>query len=77
MRHTERCQIDRLDRRETVMTPKIQKTVSIWVGAIGLALVVMMITTEGELGALPLGLILIGGIGYITGRMRERSSRKP
>jgi hypothetical protein len=37
----------------------------------------MMITTEGELGALPLGLILIGGIGYITGRMRERSSREP
>ena len=62
---------------ETVMTPKVQKTVSAVIGAIGLALLVMMITIEGEPGALPLGLILIGAIGYGTGRMRERSSRLP
>ena len=57
------------------MQPKVQKAVSAVIGAIGLALVVMMITTEGELGALPLGLVLIGAVGYVTGRMRERSIR--
>ena len=62
---------------ETEMHPKVQKTVSAVIGAIGLALLVMMITTEGEPGALPLGLILIGAIGYVTGRLRERSSRLP
>ena len=59
------------------MTPKAQRTVSAWMAAIGLALVVMMITTEGELGALPLALVLLGAIGYVTGRVRERSSRPP
>jgi lipoprotein signal peptidase len=59
------------------MTPKAQRTLSAWIAVIGLALVVMMITTEGELGALPLGLILVGGLGYITGRMREGSARQP
>ena len=59
------------------MTPKAQRTVSAWIAAIGLALVAMMITTEGELGALPLGLTLLGVIGYVTGRIRERSSRRP
>ena len=63
--------------KETDMQPKVQKTVSAVIGAIGLALLVMMITTEGEPGALPLGLILIGAIGYVTGRMRERSTRIP
>ena len=48
------------------MTSKVQRTVSAWIAAIGLALVVMMITTEGELGALPLGLILLGAIGYVN-----------
>ena len=57
------------------MTPRTQRTVSVWIGAVGLALVVMMITMEGELGALPLGLILLGTVGYVTGRMRGRSSR--
>ena len=46
------------------------------IGAIGLALVVMMITTEGELGALPLGLFLLGAIGYGAGWVRERSLRQ-
>lgn len=56
------------------MTPKAQRTLSTWIAAIGLALVVMMITTEGEPGALPLGLLLLGAIGYVTGRLRERSA---
>lgn len=57
------------------MTPDVQKTASAWIGAIGLALVVMMITTEGELGALPLGLLLVGAIGYASGWMRGRGTR--
>jgi len=62
---------------ETDMKPKVQKTASAVIGVIGLALLVMMITTEGEPRALPLGLTLIGAVGYFTGRMRERSSRLP
>jgi hypothetical protein len=58
------------------MTPKTQRAFSASIVALGLALVVMMITREGELGALPLGLILIGGIGYLTAWMRERASRQ-
>ena len=58
------------------MKPKIQRAVSLGIGVIGLALVVLMITTEGELGALPLGLILLGAIGYVTGWLRDRSSRQ-
>ena len=56
------------------MTPKLQKKVAAVIGAVGLALLVMMITTEGEPGAIPLGLILIAAIVYGTGRMRERST---
>ena len=59
------------------MTPKVQRAVSAGIAVIGLALVVMMITMEGELGALPLGLALLGTIGYGTGWVRERSSRQP
>ena len=56
------------------MKVRIQKSASALIGTIGLALVVMMITTEGEPGMLPLGLILIGAVGYLTGRMREKSA---
>ena len=56
------------------MTPKVQKRVAAVIGVIGLALLVMMITTEGEPGAIPLGLILIAAIVYGTGRMRDRST---
>ena len=57
------------------MQPKVQKAVSAVIAAIGLTFVVMMITTEGEMGALPLGLVLVGAVGYVTGRMREKSLR--
>ena len=60
---------------EAGMTPKIQRTASLVISALGLALVIMMITTEGELGALPLGLILLWVVGYVTGLARERISR--
>ena len=57
------------------MQPKFLKSVSAAIGAVGLALLVLMVTTEGEPGALPLALLLLSAIGYVTGRMRERSSR--
>lgn len=58
------------------MRPKVQTTLSATIGGAGLALVVMMIMQEGEPGALPLGLVLLGAIGYATGRMRQRALRK-
>ena len=58
------------------MKARVQRNVSALIAAIGLVLVVMMITTEGEPGALPLGLILIGAVGYVTGRMREKSATR-
>ncbi|TLX22380.1 hypothetical protein [Thermomonas fusca] len=54
------------------MTPKTQKTVSLAVAALGVALVAMMVTTEGEPGALPLGLVLAGVAGYATAWLRGR-----
>ena len=57
------------------MQPKTQKLVSLVIGAVGLLLLVMMITVESEPGAIPLALLLIAAVGYITGRMRDRSSK--
>ena len=57
------------------MRPNVQKAASLVVGALGLALIIYMITAEGEPGALPLGLLLIATIGYGTGLLRERRSR--
>lgn len=56
------------------MQPKTQKTVSVVLGVLGLGLLVMMITVEGEPGAIPLALLLIAAVGYVTGRRREKSS---
>lgn len=58
------------------MTPNTQKTASLIVAAIGLALVAMMVITEGEPGALPLGLVLLGAIGYGSARLRGRAARR-
>ena len=57
------------------MSPRLQRRVSAGIGAIGLVLLVMMVTVESEPGALPLALLLIAAVGYVTGRMRERSSK--
>lgn len=38
--------------------------------AVGLALLAMMVLTEGEPGALPLALTLIGVVGYAVTRLR-------
>jgi len=54
------------------MKPKVQKIVAATVGAIGLALMVMMITTESEPGLIPLVLVLVGAIGYVTAHVRQR-----
>ncbi len=54
------------------MTPKTLKTVSLVVAALGLALLAMMVSTEGEPGALPLGLVLAGVAGYATAWLRGR-----
>lgn len=56
------------------MRPDIQITLSTAVAALGLGLVAMMVTTEGEPGALPLALLLSGAVGYVTGRIRRRDS---
>lgn len=58
------------------MTPKMQRDVSAGVAGVGLVLLVLMVTTEGEPGALPLGLLLLGILGYVGGRWRERHARR-
>ena len=55
------------------MRGKGLKVASGVIGAIGIALLVLMITTEGELGALPLGLILLGVVGFVAGHILEKS----
>jgi hypothetical protein len=43
-------------------------------GVIGVGLTVMMIATEGELGAFPLGLVLLSAAGYANGWAKSRGS---
>ena len=74
--HTACCHIAGLVSEVGDMSPRVQRSASAVIATLGLALVVMMITTEGELGALPLGLVVLGAVGYLTGRMRERSARQ-
>ncbi|MEF2551958.1 hypothetical protein VQ042_11405 [Aurantimonas sp. A2-1-M11] len=57
------------------MQPKTQKLVALGIGAVGLVLLVMMVVVESEPGAIPLALLLIGVVGYISGHMRERFSK--
>lgn len=54
------------------MKAKVQKRICVAITAIGLALLIMMVTMEGEPGALPLALILLGGIGYVSALWREK-----
>lgn len=53
-------------------TLKILKRISGVVLILGVLLAAMMIYTESEPGAIPLALILLGGIGYITARLKTR-----
>jgi hypothetical protein len=50
----------------------VAKIVSLIVLAVGLALVAMMVVTEGEPGALPLGLVVLGLVGYFIARTRSQ-----
>ena len=51
------------------MSFKVRRIASL---AIGIALVAMMVYTEGEPGLLPLVLVLAGVIGYATARPPRR-----
>lgn len=55
------------------MKARVQKIVSVTVGCIGLALVAIMVKVESEPGLIPLVLVLLGLIGYVTALMHERS----
>ena len=63
-----------------VVTNPGNSTMQTWISAailvIGLALMAFMITTESEPGALPLALVLIGGIWLFVARKRARSAAK-
>ena len=48
-----------------------------FVFGMGIALMAMMITTEGEPGLIPLVLVLAGGIGLPVTHVRIRSQRRP
>jgi hypothetical protein len=56
------------------MAPRTQKLLFLVTGAVGLSLTVMMITTGGEPGALPLGMILLSAAGYANGWAKGRRS---
>ncbi|HEU4883246.1 MAG TPA: hypothetical protein VFT45_13390 [Longimicrobium sp.] len=55
---------------------KMQSMLSILVIVIGILLMIFMITTEDEPGAIPLGLIVLGIGGYLVTRARIRSHHK-
>jgi hypothetical protein len=48
------------------------RIVALVVLAVGLVLLAWMIVVEGEPGALPLGLVLLGVIGCVATRVRTR-----
>ena len=55
------------------MNFKVRRIASLAIGGIGIALVAMMVYTEGEPGLLPLVLVLAGVIGYVTARPPRRT----
>ena len=56
-------------------TLTLLRRISITVLAIGLTLLIYMVTVESEPGAIPLLMILVGAGGYFLTRARLRSSR--
>ena len=54
------------------MNPRVQRGVAIGVTLIGVALLVYMVTVEGEPGALPLALVVGGIAWYLLARRRGR-----
>ena len=56
---------------------RIQTVLSLLVLAAGLGLLAMMVVSEGEPGALPLALILIGGVWLGATRLRGKRQAEP
>jgi len=56
------------------VAPRTQKLLFLATGVVGVGLAVMMVTTEGEPGAFPLGLILLSAAGYANGWAKARRS---
>ncbi len=56
------------------MAPRTQMLLFLVTGVIGVGLTVMMIATEGALGAFPLGLVLLSAAGYANGWAKSRGS---
>lgn len=54
---------------------KVQSRIALTILVIGVALMIFMITTESEPGALPLLLVLVGTGWYLLTRRRMRSHR--
>lgn len=54
----------------------VLRAVSLLCLAVGLLLLAYMIPVEGEPGALPLALVLVGTIGWFASRRRERRLRE-
>lgn len=54
------------------MKPKTLKAIALVVAATGVALVALMVTTEGEPGALPLAMVVLGATGCAGARWRAR-----
>ncbi len=54
----------------TINNLKVLARLSLGILVVGIALITYMITVEGELGALPLLLVVVGAIGYCTTRYR-------
>ena len=52
----------------------VARYISLGILVVGLALMTMMIIVESEPGALPLAMVLIGGVGYGVARWRGRSN---
>ena len=54
------------------MSIRTQKMMWATLTGLGVGLLVFMVTVENEPGAIPLALIVIGAIGYVTARRREK-----
>jgi len=54
------------------MPTGLLKVLSTAIGVIGLGLLVMMVSVEGEPGLLPLMLVLVGALGHAAAQVRGR-----
>ena len=54
------------------MNMRTQKMMWATLAGLGAGLLVFMVTVENEPGAIPLMLILVGAIGYVMAKKREK-----